>query len=284
MNKPNETTLKTASEKMLSLWNKVQHDYKVTLTLHDHAGVFILPDGFKLLPGINVHQAPCCSFNQKSRSKCLSHCRTEAMLRALEQRSSFKSFCWRGIVEMVMPLFWGERHAATIFAGVFRDQNFDLSSFPQSYRKLYLAMPVWRDDLAKNLEQIMILCGYSLMKIADNLRTEYENQPGKKGEILRFFQQKYTFSITATDLSEHLGFSNSHTIHLLKQYFGMGFSALLNSERVSHVERLLKETDLPLREIAQLTGFQNEYYLSKVFKKKCTLSPGAYRKKFQEQL
>ena len=39
----------------------------------------------------------------------------------------------------------------------------------------------------------------------------------------------------------------------------------------------MAKTDLPLREIARLTGFRNEYYLSYVFRRLRHCSPGSIR-------
>ena len=48
-------------------------------------------------------------------------------------------------------------------------------------------------------------------------------------------------------------------------------------ERGRQAEEYLSKTDLPLREIARLTGFRNEYYLSYVFRRIRSCSPGSIR-------
>jgi AraC-like DNA-binding protein len=42
--------------------------------------------------------------------------------------------------------------------------------------------------------------------------------------------------------------------------------------------QLLLSTDLTLQQIAHRSGFQNAFYLSGVFKKEHSVSPGDYRK------
>ena len=59
---------------------------------------------------------------------------------------------------------------------------------------------------------------------------------------------------------------------------GKGFSELINEERIRHVEEYLVESAYPLREIARMTGFRNEYYLSTVFRRIRHCSPGSLRK------
>ena len=82
----------------------------------------------------------------------------------------------------------------------------------------------------------------------------------------------------AGDLAETLGLSESRTLHLLHEYFGKGFSSLLNEERIHRVIEYLERSPMPLREIALLTGFRNEYYLNAVFKKFKGITPGVYRR------
>ena len=47
---------------------------------------------------------------------------------------------------------------------------------------------------------------------------------------------------------------------------------------------LLLTTQLSLKRIAHLSGFKNEYYFGRVFKKHTNLPPGAYRKRFSPEI
>ena len=117
-------------EEMLEYWRHLESFFGVKLTLHDHTGSFLLPEKVKLLPGTNVHQSPCCAFWYNSRERCQLHCNFEAAKKAAEG-SPFVSTCFCGVTELVLPLYIGQIHAATIFAGMFRQKDFDLSVFPE---------------------------------------------------------------------------------------------------------------------------------------------------------
>lgn len=271
-----------AAEKIMSLWRDAEKRSGVTLILHDHIGAFIMPDKTKILPGVNTHKSPCCQYRKGSRKKCMLHCRFKAMETAAAVGKPFKFRCWRGVTELVMPLYLGKIHAATIFAGVFRDPDFKLSEYSSTYRKLYLAMPEWSDDKIPELENLMMTTGYSLLQLAANLRGSYALEPGRKGKIQRFFLYRYKDSVGVADLAEELNLSESRTLHLLHELFGKGFSELINEERIRHVEEYLMESAYSLREIAQMTGFRNEYYLSTVFSRMRRCSPGSLRKKIKK--
>ncbi len=50
--------------------------------------------------------------------------------------------------------------------------------------------------------------------------------------------------------------------------------------RIRKAKQLLQETDKPVTEIAQLTGFSDVFYFSKVFRAKQGCSPSDYRKTY----
>ena len=270
---------KISVEKIQSLWEEQERIHHIHLTLHDHIGCFYLSDEPHILSGVNIHQANCCNFPGKSRKKCLAHCRDKAMELAAKEKKIFTMSCWRGIKEAVMPLYYKDIHAATIFAGSFRVPDFDLSGFSRKYQEEYLSMPLWDDSRMAELETILMTTGYALLQLAENLRSNIEHEPGRKGIICNFLRQHFKEAVGVGDLAAHLELSESRTLHVLHELFGRGFSCLLNEERIHHVTEYLLNTELTLHEIARLTGFRNEYYLSSVFKKMRGRSPGELRRR-----
>ena len=104
-------------------------------------------------------------------------------------------------------------------------------------------------------------------------------------EIRDFFQRSAVSpEITLNDLADFLGLSHSRTSHVLKEEFGKTFNELLNASRIKRACDLLLTTQLSLKRIAHLSGFSNEYYFGRVFKKHTNLPPGAYRKRFSPEM
>ena len=58
-----------------------------------------------------------------------------------------------------------------------------------------------------------------------------------------------------------------------------GVSRFAGRVQLARVKELLSESDLPLKSIAGLTGFEHIEYLSVVFKRMTGESPGQYRKR-----
>jgi len=80
------------------------------------------------------------------------------------------------------------------------------------------------------------------------------------------------------DFARKMGYSESHTGELVKQYTGKTFSQLLWERRCIVAARLLRETDLSVGEIITGIGCQNESFFRNKFREFFGMSPHQYRK------
>ena len=79
------------------------------------------------------------------------------------------------------------------------------------------------------------------------------------------------------DLANFVGRNASYLSHLFVEKTKKTFREKLNEFRIKEAKRLLVETDMSIKEIAILSGFQNQHYFSKVFKKMVNQTPKQYR-------
>ncbi|WP_158598287.1 helix-turn-helix domain-containing protein [Falsibacillus albus] len=75
----------------------------------------------------------------------------------------------------------------------------------------------------------------------------------------------------------------SYLSNLFTRKTGKGFREKLNEIRIHEAKKLLLETELPLKEIAYLCGFQNQQYFSRVFHKQEETSPKMFRMEHAER-
>lgn len=80
------------------------------------------------------------------------------------------------------------------------------------------------------------------------------------------------------DMAKKLGLSSSRFSVLYKKRFGRSPHDDLMDMRIDKAKELLLYTDRRLADIALSCGFQNEFYFSRVFKARVSVSPGAYRR------
>ncbi|MDO5478197.1 MAG: AraC family transcriptional regulator [Clostridia bacterium] len=98
-------------------------------------------------------------------------------------------------------------------------------------------------------------------------------------QALSCILSNYSEDISAEAISKHVGFSKFHFLRQFKNATGLTFSSFLNSVRIDNAKKLLSETNLPIKEICYMTGFESEAYFSKIFKEKEGYTPSEYRKK-----
>lgn len=87
--------------------------------------------------------------------------------------------------------------------------------------------------------------------------------------------------LNLNELATHVYVSSCYLSHLFRQVTGSTISEYLNKIRIRASQRLLKETQLKIYEIAEQVGFNDSHYFGIVFKKTTGLSALEYRDKVQ---
>lgn len=100
---------------------------------------------------------------------------------------------------------------------------------------------------------------------------------------LEIIQRRYSESaLRLGDVAKELDVSTEHLCRLLKRDTASGFRMHLNSTRIRQAQRLLLETSLSIKEIANLTGHKNTTRLDRVFKRITGALPLIYRRQRQQ--
>lgn len=89
--------------------------------------------------------------------------------------------------------------------------------------------------------------------------------------------EHYRESIGVTYLSDTLMLSKDYLRHEFKKQYGVSPMQYLITKRIENAKNMLDGTALKIRDIAVQSGFENEYYFSRIFRKVAGISPKAYR-------
>lgn len=140
-----------------------------------------------------------------------------------------------------------------------------------------------RDLLPLHAESIHNLVERVLIKIARAAaETSIPSSSRKYEEGLRSLRLTLLRSLekpwSIGEMACHLGISPSRLSVLYKERFGLSPNEDLIQMRIDKAKLLLLSTDLKLQNIAQMCGFKNEYYFSRVFKEREEVAPGAFRR------
>ena len=145
------------------------------------------------------------------------------------------------------------------------------------------------DDLfMKDLENL--LDSYSLMishRIENMLNhlvikksREEENETESYYSIekmVSYINKHYNERITLDDLSANSGISKFHLSREFKKITGFPPNEYIINLRLEHAKRMLDNTSLNVKEIAQSVGIENEAYFSRLFRNRTGISPNTYR-------
>lgn len=157
------------------------------------------------------------------------------------------------------------------------------------YAQSALRMGVF-DYLLKPVEQEQL--NVVLMRLLTAIRIERGNTEAEQPEelinatmmkrIIREIKQNYTQNVTLSGLSEKYGISIGYLSSQLKSELGLSFTEYITSKRIQRAKDLLADENLSIDAITELTGYNDYFYFTKVFKKITGISPSKYRKNMNE--
>lgn len=104
-----------------------------------------------------------------------------------------------------------------------------------------------------------------------------ESDSARRLIIDGFFGQAVDGSARLEDLCEQVHLSQSSLNRVINELYGTSFKQKLIESRIAYIKYYLKYTDLPIRVIAEKTGFAEDNKLSSFFRQRAGISPTQYR-------
>ncbi|MBQ3103570.1 MAG: helix-turn-helix transcriptional regulator [Oscillospiraceae bacterium] len=100
---------------------------------------------------------------------------------------------------------------------------------------------------------------------------------------LTHIHKNYAHNLNIEELAaqEHLSPSRFRT--LFKERTGLSPMDYLTALRINHARQLMSQTELTMREIADMVGYEDQLYFSRIFKKRTGFTPSAYRRSLKKQ-
>ncbi|HWK07369.1 MAG TPA: AraC family transcriptional regulator [Puia sp.] len=96
-------------------------------------------------------------------------------------------------------------------------------------------------------------------------------------QAIIFIETNYRNKINTIQLSVEVNISQRKLIAGIKQRTNLTIEQLIQKVRVDKAKQLLEENTYPLKLIAKYTGFRDQSYFGKVFKKHVAMTPEEYR-------
>ena len=99
--------------------------------------------------------------------------------------------------------------------------------------------------------------------------------------LLQLIQERFTQDISLAQLSQQMNLSTSYLSEIFAQYQGVSFSKYIKNLRNTRACELLRNTQVSIQDVAELSGFNDYFYFCKQFKNEFGVTPKQYR--MQEQ-
>jgi len=132
-------------------------------------------------------------------------------------------------------------------------------------------IPLWISDLNEWAEWFI----HMLWGLQERLSGE--DQIDRIGEIKKYIQSHYHTPLSLKEIAERFYLSPPYISRRFKETYGCTFIQFITEIRLMRAKSLLMHTSLPIVKIAELVGYEDEAYFSKVFKKDAGISPKQYR-------
>lgn len=94
---------------------------------------------------------------------------------------------------------------------------------------------------------------------------------------IQYLNTHYQEKITLEEVAQRVFLSPAYFSRVFKAEMGESFTAYLNRIRIERSKELLRHKNIRLTDIAQLVGFEDQSYFTKVFKKLVGVPPLQYR-------
>lgn len=126
------------------------------------------------------------------------------------------------------------------------------------------------------LERMYGLIGYGVT------HQKSDNTPIIKNAKLRdavlYIESRFDESITLPDIAKAAGMNHTTLTALMKEELGLTAIEYLMKYRVTVAEKQLEFTSVPIKDIANMTGFKTVQHFSRVFKSQIGATPAEFRK------
>lgn len=261
--------------------NALENTLKLRITIIDNAGAFHTNQGVAIFDSMRQsHKKNQVCKIGFSEEKCRGHCRFVMNAKCAEFREAFVQTCWKGVNEIVIPLQRDGIHYGMLYAGQWRQsESLPPTDLPEKFYAAYEKLSILPEsERIEEFKSILTIFATGILGILKELNAFVAVSDVRGNMIMEFIKDHAVEKIELADLATRLNLSCSRTSYLIRNILNKSFPELLNEERLQRVKTLLVASNMTLNEIAVQTGFNDEYYLSRMFKLQNGQTPGQYKK------
>lgn len=114
--------------------------------------------------------------------------------------------------------------------------------------------------------------------------TKYSDAHMAVRQAEAYIREHFASIQSMQEVAEYAGLSHDRLRHLFREQRDISLVAFLTHVKLERAKSLLIHSNLPLKQIATLCGFQEESYFSTLFRRNTGMPPGSFRRSGSNQL
>lgn len=147
--------------------------------------------------------------------------------------------------------------------------------FDSMIQELQLKQPFFEEELQFMMQQLLLKMGRNRIRE----KTIFENYNIEVEEAIRTFHLAPERDFTIKQFTKERGLNYYRFIDTFTTYVGVSPRQYIINLRMSIAKDLLLNSLFQISEVAKLTGYENPFYFSRLFKKAWGISPSEYRER-----
>lgn len=228
----------------------------------------------------NVEYCRAAQRTQEGRRACLESDK-ELLLRCKESGRAERSLCHAGLINVAIPLIYGETVIGYIIfgrirpegkIGISRDYAERLGLDLDKMESLYADIPTLDEERIESVSSIAIM-------LAKYILLENMLHPDRNGGTARaaeYINAHLSEELTSDVIARQANMSKSSLYKRFRAEFGCTPGEYLNTKRIERSVELMDE-DMSIEEISRAVGFSSAAYYSRTFKEKMGTSPKKFK-------
>ena len=153
------------------------------------------------------------------------------------------------------------------------------SEYQYLFRAMINGLQMCQDSYSEMLEMYLRQIFIKLQRHFKSSITAVNSHAAEEiDKAISYFSEHYNEPISIDDYAEQNHVSASWFIRNFRLYAGITPKQFILQKRIYNAEALLQNTQYNINEIAQIVGYDNPLYFSRIFQKAKGLSPSEYRK------
>lgn len=101
------------------------------------------------------------------------------------------------------------------------------------------------------------------------------------GGAMDYIHRNRARNFTVSDVAAEVGISRRNLEVKFRRATGRTILAEIQRIRLDHAKRMLRDTDIPIPQVASASGYNSASYLTQVFRKEVGITPAKYRTRFR---